>query len=787
MRFVIESIGAVMRWGMRWRGYPEAALASIIAVLVAGGLAAWLPGWQAANLLWLAAVAVAVVPTLMWVWADLRRGRYGADMLALVALVGAAFVGEYFAGALIALMVATGRVLDAYASRRAGHDLSELLRRAPVQAHLRQADGIETVAAAAVSTGDTVVVLPGETVPVDGVLIMEGVFDESALTGEPVPVVRDVGTDIRSGVVNAGGAVDIRARATAAESTYAGIVTLAGQAAATAAPVVRLADRIAVWFLPVALAVAGIAWVITGDAVRAVAVVVTATPCPLLLAVPVAITAGMSRSARAGVVVKNGAALETLGRAVCLAMDKTGTVTIGRPEVIDVVAAPDADVPAVLRRAAAVEQYSAHVLAAAVIAAAAARGLDPAVAESISERPGRGTRGRVEGHWVSVGRLPESAEPAAWADVALRRARLDLASVIWVSVDDEPVAALLVRDRIRTDAARTMRRLRTSGLHRLVMLTGDRVDNAREVARMLGLTEVVADADPADKIAAIRAERRGGVTVMVGDGVNDAPALAAADVGIALGSRGSTAAAQAADAVIVDDRIGRLADAVEIAQRAHRLAVQSAVAGMLLSLCAMVAAAFGLLVPAVGALVQEGIDVAVILNALRALRVGRGRDTASIDPLVARFAREHEGLHAARASVRDAADALGDGPGPIADAAVRRALELLAEYVVPHEHAEEAELYPALSNYLDDPEALVTMSREHTEIERLVERIHRHLDDAPHSIAADQVPDLRATLYGLDAVLTLHFAQEDEVLFTLARANTDHANREGSEPSPGVR
>ncbi|MET8651543.1 heavy metal translocating P-type ATPase [Nocardia aurea] len=746
----------------------ETALGGLLAALLISGLSVRPFNDDVADLLWLSAVVVAVVPATWWVVRDLRKGRYGADLLALIALVGSAVVGEYFAGALIALMVATGRILEAYAGRRAGRDLTALMERAPAQAHRRVSGGLESVPAGSIVPGDVVAVLSGETVPVDGTLLAEGVFDESALSGESVPVVRRADTEIRSGVVNAGATVDIRVAATVESSTYAGIVTLAGQAAATSAPVARLADRIAVWFLPLALAVAGAAWALTGDAVRAVAVVVTATPCPLLLAVPVAITAGMSRTARAGVVVKDGAALETLGRARNLAMDKTGTVTVGRPEVVDIITEPGADGDLVLRQAAAVEQFSPHVLARAVVSAATRRGLATATARDVSEQPGQGATGVVDGHRVRVGRLPAELDPQPWAHAALRRARLDLAGIIWVTVDGRPRAALLVRDRLRADAARTTRRLRAAGLKRLLLLTGDRVDNATEVAGMLGLTEVLADADPSDKIAAIRTERRSGITVMVGDGVNDAPALAAADVGIALGSRGSTAAVQAADAVIIDDRIDRLADAVEIAQRAHRLAVQSAVAGMALSLLAMIAAAFGLLAPAAGALVQEGIDIAVILNALRALRTGSRRHTAAIDPLVARFAHEHDRMHTARASVRAAADSLADGPGPTADAAIRRALDSLTEFVLPHEHAEESDLYPALAEYLRDPEAMVAMSREHAEIDRFAERIRRHLEASPGGIQADQIDDLRATLYGLDAILTLHFAQEDEALFTLA-------------------
>lgn len=743
----------------------------ILVVLVSTGVAVRPVSAPAADVLWAVAAAAMIVPAAWWVLRALRAGRYGADLLAVIAMVGALAVGEFFAGALIAVMVATGRTLEAYADRRAGRDLTGLLRRAPARAHRRVGSELETVAVEAIEPGDLVVVMSGETVPVDGVLDTAGVFDESALTGEAVPVARRAGVEVRSGVVNVGAAADLRARATAAGSTYAGIVTLAHQAAAAGAPVARLADRVAAWFLPVAVLLAGVAWFATGDPVRAVAVVVTATPCPLLLAVPVAITAGMSRSARSGVVVKGGAALETLGRARCLAMDKTGTVTMGRPEVVEMITAPGVDADRMLRAAAAIEQYSPHVLAHAVTVAAARRGLDRPVAEQVCEQPGQGATGIVAGQRIRVGRAAETTGPRPeWMAGVERRARLDLAGIIWISVDDVPKAAALVRDPLRSDAARTMRRLRAAGLRRLVLLTGDRVDNAVDVADMLGLTEVIADADPADKIAAIRAERRDGVTVMVGDGVNDAPALAAADVGVALGSRGSTAAAQVADAVILDDRIDRLADAVEIAQRARRIAVQSAVIGMVLSLVAMVAAAFGLLPPAPGALVQEGIDVAVILNALRAVRIGGNRRGATIDPLIARFAREHERLHAARATVRTAARSLADGPGPAADAAVRHALQALTADVLPHEHAEETELYPALADYLRDPEAMVTMSREHTEIHRMVERIRRHLDSAPGGLRADQIEDLRATLYGLDAVLTLHFAQEDEALFTLAHA-----------------
>ena len=748
----------------------EVALLAAVLVLVAAGGAAWWAGADtAANVVWATADAVTLVPAVVWVAADLRARRWGADLLAVLALVATVAVGEYLAGAIVAAMVATGRVLEAGARRRASRNLTALLDRAPRVTHLRTETGHETVPVDVVRPGQLIVVLPGEVVPVDGVLPNGGTFDESALTGEPLPVSRPAGGTVHSGVVNAGAAVEVRASAAATDSAYAGVVRLAEQAAARTARVARVADRVAIWFLPASLLIAALAWALTGEAGRAVAVLVTATPCPLLLAVPIAVTGGMSRASKAGVVVKDGAALEALGRAAVLLMDKTGTVTRGRPEITDVVCAPGHDVTEVLEHAAGVEQYSPHVLAAAVVRAAAAAGVGPAPAEDVSEQPGSGVGGRVGGRRVSVGRPPSGTDLPAWALGAARRGRLDLASVLWVEFDGEPVAALLAKDPIRADAARTMRRLRAAGIGEIRLLTGDRVDNAREVAAMLGLDAVHAEVTPAEKVRAVEAASTFGVTVMTGDGVNDAPALAAADVGVALGSRGATAAAQAADAVILDDRLDRLADAAEIARRSRRLAVQSAVAGTLLSIVAMLAAAGGFLVPVAGALVQEAIDVAVILNALRALRGAKPGGPAPAG-LVRRFESEHERLLPARIAVRQAADALAGGATAAADQAARTAARLLTEQLLPHEEAEESELYPALARALGGPEGTVTMSREHAEIGRLARRLERHLAEAPHGIQPDQVDDLRATLYGLDAVLTLHFAQEEEAYFTLPSA-----------------
>ncbi|WP_225829906.1 heavy metal translocating P-type ATPase [Streptomyces sp. NK08204] len=758
-----------------WPRLEPALLAVTAAALAAGG-GAWLAGDAAlAHLLWGLGTLCAVPPAVGWVLLSLHHGRTGVDLIAVLALGGTLAVHEYLAGVLIALMLATGRTLEGAAQRRASHDLRALLEHAPRSARRRTAAGVATVPLGEVAVGDLLVVGPGETVPVDG--RVEGAtatLDESVLSGESLSVERAAGETVRSGVVNAGGAFELRATAAEQDSTYASIVRLAGQAGAESAPVVRLADRYAVWFLPLTLAVAALAWLLSGSAVRAVAVLVVATPCPLLLAAPVAIVSGISRASRLGVVMRDGGALENLGRARTLLLDKTGTLTRGRPQVLDVVGAPGWQPADVLRLAASLDQYSPHVLAGAIVDTAHDRKLVLPMPSHVTEEPGQGATGSVDGRRVCVGRLTAPGDRPSWARAVDNRALLDGAAVAWLTVDGCPVGAVLLRDPLRRDAPRTLRELRAAGIERLLMLTGDRAEPAHEVGAVLGLDDVRAGLDPAGKVAVVRAEREHAVTVMVGDGVNDAPALAAADVGVAMGARGSTASSEAADIVLTTDRVDRLADAVVIAVRARRIAVQSALGGMVLSLAAMAAAAFGLLPPAAGALLQEAIDVAVILNALRALRVdqsARPALTPAAEALIHRFAAEHDDLQDVIEAVHGAADRLSDGPGPQSLAAVEEAHRLLTERLLPHEYAEEHHLYPALAPVLGGPEATATMSRAHTEIERLSRRIatHLRLAHAEGGLAPGQLDDLRSCLYGLHTVLRLHFTQEEENYFSLAQ------------------
>ena len=755
----------------RW--FEPALFAATLALLAAGGIA-WAAGGQAtADAVWAAATILALVPAVWWVAAALRRGRIGVDLIAVLSLLGTLAVAEYLAGALIAVMLATGRVLDAAAARRASRDLRALLDRAPRTARRRSHGDIEEVAVDEIAVGDAVIVGSGEVVPVDGTVVGGvAVLDESALTGEPALVERPDGQDVRSGVVNAGGAFEMRASAAAADSTYAGIVALVGQAGAESAPVVRLADRFAAWFLPVTLAVAGAAWWSSGSAVRAVAVLVVATPCPLLLAAPVAIVSGLSRASRLGVVVRDGRALESLGAATTMVLDKTGTLTLGRPRVAEVVSGPGGTADEVLRLAASADRLSSHVLAKAVVEKAAERGCTLSLPSDVVEKPGRGVTAVVDGRQVEVGKR-DTLPDAVWARVADSRAALDGCALVWVAVDGSVVGCLLLSDRLRPDAGRTLRRLRRAGIRRFVMLTGDRPEPAREIGQILGLDDVRAQQTPVSKVEAVRAERANAPTVMVGDGLNDAPALAIATVGVAMGARGATASSEAADVVLTADRVDRVADAMEIARRSRRIAVQSAGVGMALSLLAMGVAAAGLLAPSVGALLQEGIDVAVIVNALRALRVGR-IEGAAVDPetdaLLRRFAADQEQLREVLPLLRAAADALAVPGAPGARALLEQARSALDDRLVPHEEAEEHELYPALAEALGTSDAVAPMSRVHAEVGRLAYRFGAQLDALePGNVIDDERRlDLLACLYGLYAVLRLHYVQEEESYFVLA-------------------
>jgi len=609
------------------------AAAALLGTLAGG--ACHLAGAPAAgDALWIATIAGTLIPVSWSVARALAHGDAGVDVIALLAMVAALVGGELLAGAVVAVMLLGGNALEAYAAGRAERELTALLRRAPRVAHRRTDSTWEEVPVERVVPGDLVLVRGGEVVPVDGALASErAAIDASAVTGESLPVELRRGGALRSGVVNAGEALELRATRAAADSSYAALVALVAAAQRERPPFTRLADRYAAIFLPLTLLLAGGAWALSGEFVRAVAVLVVATPCPLILAAPIAMVSGLSRCAGEGIVLKGGTALERLAAARTVLFDKTGTLTLGRPEIELVVPFDGVPGEELLRLAASAEQLSAHVLAEAIVHDAQARGLRLERPADAREEAGQGIEATVAGRRVGVGgerwlRARGFASFDGDGDRArAAHARLDGAApgraLVHVGVDGAIVGALVMADRLRPDAAELAASLRAAGVRQVAMVTGDRDAIARAIAEEAGLDRVYAERTPEQKLAVVRAVRARPElrpVVMVGDGVNDAPALALADVGVAIAGESETVSSEAADAVITVDQVDRVAEAVRIGRRTMRIARQSVIAGMALSLAAMGVAAAGYLPPVAGALLQEGIDVAVILNALRALR-----------------------------------------------------------------------------------------------------------------------------------------------------------------------
>ncbi len=602
----------------------------VVATLATAGVAGILSATgRASTVQWLLAgfaLAIAVRSAVRMV-RELTKGHFGVDVLAVTAIGASVAVGEYWAALVIVLMLSGGEALEDYAANRARHDLTALLARAPQVGHRLRPDGsTEDVPIESIAPGELVLVRAGEVVPVDGTLITAAAeFDESSLTGESLPVECVAGEEVLSGGVNGSVAATIEVTRAAKDSQYQQIITLVESAAASRSPMVRLADRFAVPFTAVAFAIAGGAWWVSGEAVRFAEVLVVATPCPLIIAAPVAFMAGMSRSAREGAIIKSSATLEQLHKARAVAFDKTGTLTRGKPELTEVRAGGHLSPDELLRLAASAEQYSSHVLAKAVLDGAADHDLNLSGAETAQESLANGVTATIDGHVVVVGKRSFVAE-AVGRDLS----RTHLAAgelAVYVAVDGTFAGSLILRDVVRANARGTIVALRAQGIRRIVMLTGDGQQAAEHVAEALDIDEVMANCLPADKVRAVSQIATRPV-LMVGDGVNDAPVLAAADVGIAMGARGSTAASESADVVILRDDISLVARAQMVGRETVTVALQSIWIGISLSVALMVVAAFGVLPAVVGAWLQEGVDVVSILWALRATGSTRSRERA---------------------------------------------------------------------------------------------------------------------------------------------------------------
>ena len=598
-------------------------LAALVTLGLAAGLAARFAGFGVwSPIIWAAVTAPVLLALLVEIVTSLRRGDLGLDIVAALSMTGALVVGETLAAAIVALMYAGGQYLESYAERAARREMTALLSRVPRTA-IRHRDGrLDEVALELIAPSDRLLVRRGDVVPVDGA-VAEGiaVLDQSALTGESLPVQLKSGDAVLSGSTNVGDAFDLLATHAAAQSTYAGVIRLVEAAQRSRAPMSRLADRYAIVFLAVTVALAAAAWLITGDPVRAVAVLVVATPCPLILAVPVAIVAGLSRAAKLGILIKGGKAIEMLAQIRSLVLDKTGTLTHGQAQIVAVHPAEGMTADEVLRIAASLDQASKHIIAQTIVAEAHGRGLALAIPTEAVETPGEGIAGRVDGRAVAVGGLRYVAGIVGGSVATLLpggRSPGALASA--VAVDGRLAGVLILADKLRAGTEQLLKSLRALGIERVVLATGDRREVAQAVAAGLPIDLVRSELAPDAKVLTVLSERKNGPVMMIGDGVNDAPALAAADIGLAMGANGAAASAEVADVVLLVDQLDRVLPAIRIARRSRFIALQSVIAGMGLSLLAMIAAALGHLPPIEGALLQEVIDVAVIFNALRALR-----------------------------------------------------------------------------------------------------------------------------------------------------------------------
>ncbi|WP_035674984.1 heavy metal translocating P-type ATPase [Bradyrhizobium liaoningense] len=759
------SFERVLRWTL---------VAIAIAGLAAGILARAAGRLDLADLAWALGTAPVIGGLAVSIVRDLLGGRLGVDAIALLSMSAALALGQPLAGAVVALMYSGGNVLEDIAIARAERDLRSLVDRAPRQAHRKNDERIEDVPIEEVAVGEQLLVRAGEIVPVDGIVgSVSATIDESAVTGEPIPVEKTRGGAVLSGSLNAGETFELTVTAPAGESTYAGIVRMVTAAQTAKAPFVRMADRYALIFLPVTLVMAFVAWRISGDLTRSLAVLVAATPCPLILAAPVAFIAGVAQAARRGILVKGGAALEALARAHTVLLDKTGTLTVGGARLLSVEVAPGQDADEVLRLGASLEQASHHVLAKAVVAAAVDRGLKLRPPEHVKETMGSGLSGLIDGRQVTAGSremLLSHAELSPWELRAIRRASWRSALIVFIAVDGRPIGALLLADELRPDTPRAIRLLRDAGIVRMVMVTGDRAAAAQAIGAALDLDAVLADRVPSDKVEAVRTEQRQHPTIMVGDGINDAPALAVADIGVALGARGASASSEAADVVILADRLDRVGEAIVIAQRARRIAVQSIVVGMGLSLGAMVAATLGWLDPVPAAIVQEVIDVAVILNALRALTPALVRAGSRITTEQGlSLHHDHQALFKDLDRLREIVDALDDVTPESAAALIGEAHRLVQTSVVMHEREDEDSVYPKLAEVLRDRHGLSAMSRAHREILHLARLLARIVEDIPsEKIDRYLVRDAQRVIEAIETLVRMHTAQEEDIYEAVA-------------------
>lgn len=574
---------------------------------------------DAAHGIWFTALICGGIPIVFKTVRGMLRGVFASDIVAMLAIVTAALMNQAFAGAVVVLMQSGGEAMERYGLRRASSSLHALLQRAPRVAHRKKRDVLENIEVAEVKVGDILIVPQGDLIPVDGTIVQgEAEIDEAALTGEPLTHMKGEGATVLSGSLNVNGAFEMRADKISEESQYATIIRLVRKAQEEKAPIQRLADRYAVYFTPLTLLISCIGWLITKDPKTILSVLVVATPCPLILATPVAVISGMNRAAQEGIIVKGGAPLEQIGRVTAAVFDKTGTITYGTPKIDAIIPLNAISEEELLRKAASVEQLSSYSAARAIVEYAQKNQSTLSFPNHFKEYPGCGVEGEVDATRVLVGSTAFIEKKLGNQEI-IHKFAADGKLLICIACDNALTGIIALSDHIRRGIKSLISRLSTLGIRETIILTGDNARTAQAIATQAGISQVQADLLPEQKVEAIQdVMQRHPHTLMVGDGINDAPALATATVGIAMGAQGTAISAEAADIVLLVDDVTKVADAIYIGKRMLRVATQSILIGMGLSLFLMGIAALGHIEPAIGALLQELIDAAVILNALRA-------------------------------------------------------------------------------------------------------------------------------------------------------------------------
>lgn len=597
--------------------------AFISAGLLIGGIFYGFKLTSPANYIWLATLIIGSAPLMYRVLKVIKQGKVGVDLIAIAAILASFWAAQYVAGVVILLMLSTGEALESYAQAKAKSELTQLLSKAPSIAHLKTGKTLKDISVTEVQVGNMLVIKPGEVVPVDGVVAF-GVSncDEAVITGESLPVEKKSGSMVYSGAINLDKPLEIHATKTSSESKYQVIIKLVQEAQNAQSPTVRIADRYALFFNIITFGAAGLTWFFSHDPTRVLSVLVVASPCPLILAVPIAIISGISKAASRGIIIKNGTALEKLGVIKGLVFDKTGTLTIGVPEVVEVVTVSKLTKDAILHLAASADQLSVHVFARSLIHFSQKNNLQLDYPQKFSEIFGQGVTATIKGKKYIFGKLSFLKEKGLLIKNNITKHhqtfQMQGKTAVYLGNNDTLLGYVIFADIVRPETADMFKSLKAHRLNKIIMLTGDKKAVAENIATSVGLQEYRAELLPEQKVTELnKIQAEFGPMAMIGDGVNDAPALAAASVGIAMGSNGATAASEAGDIVIMVNNVHRVHDTVHIAQYSMKLAKQGIFLGMGTSMFLIIFACFGLITPIAGALMQEILDAAVILNALR--------------------------------------------------------------------------------------------------------------------------------------------------------------------------